>query len=138
MPYVQLRGKILRGELIGEGRGKRYVAYFSDGFELLELVWFQGWRWIQNKFNANTEYVVFGKPTEFRGKYSISHPEVEIVSEDNIKLNSALQSVYPSTESLKNKGLDSNGLRKIMGTLISQLNKHVTETLPNYLLEEKN
>lgn len=137
MPYVQLRGKILRGELIGEGRGKRYVAYFSDGFELLELVWFQGWRWIQNKFNANTEYVVFGKPTEFRGKYSISHPEVEIVSEDNIKLNSALQSVYPSTESLKNKGLDSNGLRKIMGTLISQLNKHVTETLPNYLLEEK-
>ncbi|MFN5183954.1 MAG: ATP-dependent DNA helicase RecG, partial [Bacteroidota bacterium] len=57
MPYVQMRGKILRGEVIGQGRGKRFVAYFSDGDDILELVWFQGMRWQQNRFKTDVEYV---------------------------------------------------------------------------------
>ncbi|MBC7861536.1 MAG: ATP-dependent DNA helicase RecG [Bacteroidia bacterium] len=138
MPYVQLRGKISHGELVGEGRAKRYVARFTDGFDTIELVWFQGWRWMQGKFSAGTEYIVFGKPTAFNRKFNMAHPEVEAVNEDNLKLNSALQAVYPSTETLKNKGLDSNGIRRLQTTLVSQLNNHLTETLPDYLVKENN
>jgi ATP-dependent DNA helicase RecG len=137
LPYVQLRGKIVRGELVGEGRAKRYVAQFTDGSDFLELVWFQGGRWMAGKFKNDVEYVVFGKPTEFKGKFNIAHPEVEAVNEENIRLNSALQSVYPSTEALKNKSLDSNGIRRLLATLISQLKKEdVPETLPSYLIAQ--
>ncbi|MFN5183661.1 MAG: ATP-dependent DNA helicase RecG, partial [Bacteroidota bacterium] len=64
----------------------------------------------------------------------IPHPEVEPVSEDNLKLNSALQSIYPSTETLKNKGLDSNGIRRIQAVLQTQINGNIPEVLPEYIL----
>ena len=137
MPYVQLRGKIVRGETVGQGRSKRFVAYFSDGDELMELVWFQAMRWQQNRFKSDVEYVVFGKPTEYKGKFNIAHPEIEPVSEDNLKLNSALQAVYPSTEILKNKGLDSNGIRRIQAALHAQIDGKIIETLPDFLLKEQ-
>ena len=138
MPYVQLRGKILRGEVVGQGRSKRYVAYFSDGSEIMELVWFQGMRWQQNKYKSDIEYVIFGKPTEYKGKLNMAHPEVEAVSEENIKLNSALQAVYPSTEALKNKGLDSNGIRRIQAVLQAQINNNIPESLPDFFIREHN
>lgn len=138
MPYVQLRGKILRGEAIGQGRSKRFVAYFTDGQDMMELIWFQGMRWQQNRYKSDIEYVVFGKPTEYKGKFNIAHPEIEPVSEENSKLSSALQSVYPSTEALKLKGLDSNGIRRIQAVLHSQISHNIPENLPEYFIRENN
>ncbi|MFN6038725.1 MAG: ATP-dependent DNA helicase RecG, partial [Bacteroidota bacterium] len=138
MPYVQLRGKILRGETIGQGRSKRFVAYFTDGQDMMELIWFQGMRWQQNRYKSDIEYVVFGKPTEYKGKFNIAHPEIEPVSEENSKLSSALQSVYPSTEALKLKGLDSNGIRRIQAVLHSQISHNIPENLPEYFIRENN
>src|SRR6202012_1866070 len=113
LPYVQLKGKIIRTELLGEKFTKRFVAYLKDDTGIIELVWFQGAKWLEGKFKPDTEYIVLGKPSEFRGKYNLAHPDVDLASDESIKLNSVLQPVYPSTEKLKSKGLDSKGILKL-------------------------
>ena len=136
LPYVQLKGKIIRTEMLGEKFSKRFVAYFKDDTGIIELVWFQGAKWLEGKFKPDTEYVVLGKPSEFRGKYNITHPDVDLASDESIKLNSALQPVYSSTEKLKSKGLDSKGILKLQEALVAQLAHKVEETLPVHLIEQ--
>ena len=136
LPYVQLKGKIIRTELLGEKFTKRFVAYLKDDTGIIELVWFQGAKWLEGKFKPDTEYIVLGKPSEFRGKYNLAHPDVDLASDESIKLNSVLQPVYPSTEKLKSKGLDSKGILKLQEVLIPQLQNKVDETLPDYLINK--
>jgi ATP-dependent DNA helicase RecG len=136
LPYVQLKGKIIRTELLGEKFTKRFVAYLKDDTGVIELVWFQGAKWLEGKFKPDTEYIVLGKPSEFRGKYNLAHPDVDLASDESIKLNSVLQPVYPSTEKLKSKGLDSKGILKLQEVLIPQLQNKIDETLPDYLINK--
>jgi ATP-dependent DNA helicase RecG len=136
LPYVQLKGKIIRTELLGEKFTKRFVAYLKDDTGIIELVWFQGAKWLEGKFKPDTEYIVLGKPSEFRGKYNLAHPDVDLASDESIKLNSVLQPVYPSTEKLKSKGLDSKGILKLQEVLIPQLQNKIDETLPDYLINK--
>ncbi len=77
MPYVQLIGQILSFETVGEGRGKRIVAHFSDGTGVIDLVWFQGLKYISQTYKVRTPYVVFGKPQIFKGRLNVAHPEIE-------------------------------------------------------------
>ena len=95
MPYIQLKGKIIQFEEIGQKRSKRLVAKFKDETGLIDLVWFKGVRWIKSYLKLNQDYLIFGKPTSFKGKFNIAHPEVELY-EDNFKRNT-LQAVYHST-----------------------------------------
>lgn len=136
LPYVQLRGKISRVEMAGKQRAKRFVAYFTDETGTMELVWFRGLKWIADKVKPNIEFVIFGKPTIFNNKFNIAHPEIEEVSDENTRLASALQPVYNTTELMKNKGLDSRGLYKLIKALIANINKNIPETLSDELLTE--
>ena len=136
LPYIQLKGNIIRTELLGEKFTKRFVAYLKDDTGIIELVWFQGAKWLEGKFKPDTEYIVLGKPSEFRGKYNLAHPDVDLASDESIKLNSVLQPVYPSTEKLKSKGLDSKGILKLQEVLIPQLQNKVDETLPDSLINK--
>ncbi|HOS46785.1 MAG TPA: ATP-dependent DNA helicase RecG, partial [Paludibacter sp.] len=77
MPFIQLKGQILQFNKIGEGRSQRLSATFTDGKDTIELVWFQGLRFILNKYKTGVTYVVFGKPSFFNGKYNIPHPEID-------------------------------------------------------------
>ncbi|HBK40912.1 MAG TPA: ATP-dependent DNA helicase RecG, partial [Porphyromonadaceae bacterium] len=77
MPYIQLKGKITAFEMFGEGRKKRLVAHFTDGTGFIDLVWFQGIRFVENKYKANQEYIVFGKPTLFNNRWNIAHPDID-------------------------------------------------------------
>jgi ATP-dependent DNA helicase RecG len=138
LPYVQLKGKIIKTELLGDKFQKRFLAYLKDETGVIELIWFQGAKWLEGKFKPGTEYVVLGKPAEYRGKFNIPHPDVDLVSDDSIKLNSALQPVYPSTEKLKSKGLDTKGLMKLQETLVAQLQNKIPETLPTHLISKNN
>jgi ATP-dependent DNA helicase RecG len=133
MPYVQLRGKITHYEIIGQNRGKRLIATFSDHTGSVELVWFQGYKWIGQKLKPDTEFVVFGKATVFNGKLNIPHPEIEEVSDENTRLASALQPVYNSTEKLKNFALDTKGIGRLQKLLVPAIATKVAETLPLYL-----
>ncbi|MGL5227740.1 MAG: ATP-dependent DNA helicase RecG, partial [Bacteroidales bacterium] len=75
--YIQLKGKIIHFETIGEGAARRLIAKFKDESGIIDLVWFKGIKFIQNKYKFNTEYIVFGKPTLFGSKYNIAHPDIE-------------------------------------------------------------
>ena len=131
LPYVQVKGKIIRTEIIGIKRSRRLVASLSDGTAQLELVWFQGIKWIADTLKANTEYIVFGKPSLFKGKTTIAHPEIDSVSKENTALASALQAVYNSGEKLKAKGLDSKGIWKLQKALVAISKNNIPEVLPD-------
>lgn len=136
MPHVQIKGKILRFEMIGGGRKKRLVAYFEDATGEVELVWFQGINWILDKIKPGFEYIVFGKPNRYGRTFSIAHPEVEPVSISKEK-KGYLQPVYPLTEKLRSKYLDNKFLIKIQKELLVIAVNHIRETLPDFLLKKQ-
>lgn len=129
LPYVQLRGKIVSMRTEGKPRAQRLIVLFADTSGSIELVWFQGVKWIAEKLKKGPEYVVFGKPNLYKNTFNIPHPEIEEVSDENTKLASALQSVYNSTEKLKTKGLDTRGIARLQKVLVEQLGGKVQETL---------
>jgi ATP-dependent DNA helicase RecG len=134
MPYVQIRGRFTRMKAIGEKRAKRLSAIFKDESGEIELVWFQGIKWMVDKFKGDKEYIVFGKPQLYNGKWNIAHPEVEEVSEANTRLANAWQPVYPSTEKMKSKALDTKGIARLMRPLLTLMQGKIEETLPGLVI----
>lgn len=132
-PFVQVKGFIKRRELVGEGFKKRLVVHVADSTSELELVWFQGINWINEKLKPGVEYVVFGKPSRFGSKLSMAHPEIESVS-DQKEQGGFLQPVYPLTEKLRARHLDSKIISKLMKELLFLSKDKIRETLPQNLL----
>ncbi len=128
MTYIQLKGKILRIEMIGQERKKRLVAQFSDGTGVIELVWFKGAQWMMNKLKVGIDYVIFGKPSVFNSKFNIAHPEIEALSEI-AESPVSFQPIYPSTEKLRPRYLDSKGISKLQKTLLTASGQHIRESL---------
>ncbi len=116
--YVQLRGVIVDLHEIGEKRGRRLVASLMDSSGEIELVWFQGIKWVKESIKADTEYVVFGKPTIFNRKFNIPHPELELASEFDKTIGISLQGIYSTTEKLRSRGLGNRNLVKLIKTLV--------------------
>jgi len=136
LPHVQIRGRFTRFGFAGDPRRKRFVARFADETGSLEVVWFRGLRWIQNAYQTNREYVLFGKPTVFNRQINLVHPEVEEASAYDKSLTRALQPFYSTTEKLKNNFISSKTIQKLMNNLFEQIGQDIQETLPSYLLEE--
>lgn len=135
--YYQLRGTIESLEIVGEKRTKRLVARFKDASGVLELVWFQGYKWMADKLRRDTEYIVYGKASSFKGRFNMAHPDIEVVTPTLLANQSAFQAIYNSTEKLKIRGLDSEGIRKAQRVLVSQLNEfNAPETFTKSILED--
>jgi ATP-dependent DNA helicase RecG len=134
--YIQLKGKIINLTIVGKPRAQRLIARFKDETGLMDLVWFQGVKWIKDIIKTNNEYVIFGKPTEFNGRINIVHPEIEPVTENNASAGLGFQPLYNSTEKLKAKSLDSRGLQKIIKTLINNLPRTIPETISPSIMQE--
>lgn len=136
MPYIQVRGKILRFEQAGEGRNQRLTALFTDGHSSIELVWFKGIRFIRDKYKVNTEYVIFGKPTRFNGHYNIAHPEIEDLNAFSSSGTSGLQPFYNTTEKMKNSYMNSKALQKIIFSVVQNISRSDwPESLPEHVLK---
>jgi len=135
MPHVQIKGTIRHMELVGGPRKKRLVAYLFDETGEIELVWFKGSNWIIKKLKPGIEYVVFGKPSLFGKRINIAHPEIELLVDSN-KSKTYLHPVYPTTEKLRGRFLDSKGISRLQKTLIKEALNHITETLPNGILKK--
>jgi len=133
---VQIVGKIINIKTVEQKRGNRLTATFVDDTGQMELVWFQGQKWIRESLKLNTPYVIFGKTTSFNGLFNMAHPEMELLEEHKASLRSAMQPVYPSTEKLANKGITNKVVNKIMQQLFIETHALFTETLPGYLLDE--
>ena len=112
MPYVQLSGQIIKFEEKGLKASKRLIAHFQDETGIVELVWFKGIRWIRSGVKLHTDYIVFGKPSAFKGKFNIVHPELELQEGEQQSL-APLQAVYPATEKLNAKGLTSKAIEQV-------------------------
>lgn len=136
LPYVQLRGQILNCYVTGQKKGKRMTAQLVDAAGSIELVWFQGFKWLEGKFLPGKEYIVFGRPTVYNGKINIPHPEVDEVKEEQLKRTSALQPMYSSSEKAKLKGLDSKGILKLMKVLVPMIRGKIAESLPANIVEK--
>ena len=134
---VQIIGKITGLKEIAQQRGKRLVATFTDETSSMELVWFRGHKWIRESIKLNTPYVVFGKTNWFNGKFSMPHPEMELLEDHENNLRSAMQAVYPSTEKLSNRGITNRVIIKIMQQLFLETKGKFVETLSKNLLEEQ-
>ena len=134
---VQILGKIIHLKTIEQGKGKsRLVATFVDDTGQMELVWFQGQKWIRDSIKINIPYVVFGKVTKFGPVFNMAHPEMELLEEHKASLRSAMQPVYPSTEKLANKGISNKVINKMMQQLFIETQALFSENVPNYLLDE--
>lgn len=133
--FIQLKAVIRTVEKIGPPRSRRLVATVSDPTGTLELVWFQGHKWVEEKLTPGREYIIFGRPSRFSGRWSIPHPELELPSDQPPALGDQFRPLYPSSEKLKSKGLDSRGISKLMRTLLLRDKFFVPETLPGKILD---
>jgi ATP-dependent DNA helicase RecG len=134
---VQIVGKIIHIKTVEFGKNKkRLVATFVDDTGQMELVWFQGHKWIRESLKLNEVIVIFGKCTSFNGTFNMAHPEMELLSEHQKSLRSAMQAIYPSTETLANRGVSNRVIIKMMQQLFLETQNLFSETLPDYLLDE--
>ena len=135
MPYIQLKGQILSFETVGEGRQRRLVAHFSDGTGVVDLVWFQGIKYLMGRYKAHEEYIVFGKPTVFNGRINIAHPDIDPAKDLTLSIM-GLQPYYNTTEKMKRAGLNSHALEKLMNNAFALLQGPLLETLSPQVVEE--
>ena len=135
MPFIQLKGRIVRFEKVGEGRGQRLVAHFTDGTGFVDLVWFNGIKYALEKYKLQQEYVVFGKPALFNRRFNIAHPDIDAIQD--LRLSSmGLRPYYNTTDRMKRMQLNSAAMEKLMASLVKLLKEPVPETLTPDILEE--
>jgi len=133
MPFVQIKGRILSFEEVDMGkRKKRIIAHFTDGHGVCDIVWFNGSKYIYQNYKVNQEYIIFGKPTFFNGRFQFSHPDIDDASQ--LQLNDmGMQPFYVTTERMKKAGITSRTMEKLTKMLISKLNEPLEETLPPFI-----
>jgi len=139
MGLVQVKGKITKIEIVGEARHQRYVAWLADDTGAIQLIWFRGIKWIKEKLRLNTEYVVFGRPSEFNHQINIVHPEIEDAAKHQAKAEFVLQPLYNTSEKMKNKQITTKSIYQLQYNLYEQFkNTTIPETLPKILLDRLN
>ncbi|MFO7940785.1 MAG: ATP-dependent DNA helicase RecG [Bacteroidales bacterium] len=135
MAYVQVKVQLRGWNFAGEGRKKRLVAIASDDTGQIELVWFKGLQYVQNNYQLNKPYLIYGKPTLFNGHINIAHPEIEDPAVARKMLRSPLQGHYNSTEKARKKYINSRNIGKLVGTLWDLVHEKIEDTLPDYLVQ---
>ena len=133
MPYIQLKGVIIKFETTGEGLKQRLIAHFRDDSGVMELLWFQGVKWVRENIRANVEYILFGKPSIFNGKINMVHPELEPAENKPISTG-VFQAFYNTTENMKKKFMTSKALNKFQFSLSALIDGKIYETLPQTLI----
>lgn len=135
LPFVQLKGKILSFEEFAMGaHRKRVVAHFSDGTGVVDLVWFRGAQYVYKTYKVNEEYIVFGRPSIYGGRYQFAHPDIDKVIDVQLS-EMGMQPYYMTTERMKKMGLTSRSLEKLTKTLVEKLSEQtISETLPPYII----
>lgn len=138
LPHVQVIARLKHKEIVGEKHTRRLIAIVQDDTASMELAWFQGVKWIEKTLIPGRAYIIFGKPGTFNGKAQMAHPEIEAYSPEALKRqgNLTLQPAYNSTERLKQFSLDTKGIQKLTATLLEGYSKHITETLPQYIINK--
>ena len=134
MPFVQIRGRIISFEEFSNGtRKKRLVAHFYDGTGVADIVWFSGVKYATENYKEGIEYIVFGKPSLFGGRYQFAHPDIDKASELQLS-EMGLQPYYSTTEKMKKAGLTSRSIEKITKSMLEKMAHPLSETLPPFIV----
>ena len=134
---AQVLGRLISLQEVGEKRTRRLVGQFRDDTGSIELVWFQSITWLKKSLKVGSAYIIYGKPSEFNGQISITHPEMELFNAQEKKIgNLTMQPVYSSTEKLKKFNLDTRGLQRLQQAALETVFSTLQEPLPSYLLEK--
>jgi ATP-dependent DNA helicase RecG len=136
MPYVQVKGIIKNMRLIGQGRAQRLVADIQDQSGSMELVWFQGIKWVKERIKEGHFYLAFGKPTQFGAKINMAHPTLDTPEEVAEKRYLQIMPLYNATERMKAKALDTKALMKLTHQLVFHPQFQITENLPEYIIRD--
>lgn len=136
--YVQLKGRLVNLNEVGTGKSLRLVGLLDDKSGRIELVWFQGVSWWKSKLKIGDEYIVFGKPSIFNGKYNITHPDVDPVEEETQIAIEPLLPYYATTEKLKRKGITGKSFGKIIKSALVQSYSAIGENLSNQIVSSLN
>ena len=128
MLYIQLKGRITAFEMVGEGRKRRLIAHFTDGTGFLDLVWFQGIRYVENSLKVGQEYIVFGKPTQFGSRWNIAHPEVDPYNSESDRPE-GFMAMYSTTDKMKRGYLNSKAMQKLVAGGLGMIKETLKETL---------
>ncbi len=133
LSYIQIRARITGINPIGSGRSRRFIAYAQDTTGEAELVWFQGIKWIEKRIEVGREYIIFGRPTFYRGLLQLAHPELETVEQAlSRKAESGMQGIYPSTEKITNS-FGTKGFFQIICNAWAIARNHIHDPLPESL-----
>jgi ATP-dependent DNA helicase RecG len=135
MAAAQLKGRIRSVSIVGEGPKKRCAVEFTDGSAICEFVFFNGAEWYAKNLREGGEYIVYGKPQPFGGKFSFNHPDVEAVTPENAE-GGYWQPVYNLTEKLRKRFIDSRFLGNVVRSVLEQAYPHFRETLPAELVQK--
>ncbi len=134
--FIQLRGKITRFLKEGQKPKERLIGKFSDTTGTIDLVFFQGFKYVLANYDLDKEYIIFGKPNLYNGSINIIHPEIETVEKQEQQINSSLQAFYNTTEKLKSNYITSKSIQKFQNNLWRDLKQPISETLPAYILAQ--
>ncbi len=130
---VQIRARVTGVAYAGTGRKQRFSAFVSDASGSAELTWFRGIKWIEKSVEVGREYLIFGRPSFYRGELQIAHPELELVEKAlSRKAHSGMQGIYPSTEKIASS-LGTKGFYNIISNAWSVTQEHIKESLPESL-----
>ncbi len=133
---VQIVGKIMHLKSVPQKRGSRLVATFVDETGQLDLVWFRGQKWIKENLKLNQPYVAFGRINKYGSRFSMPHPELELLEAHKAGLKISMQPIYPSTEKLSNSGITNKAVSKLIQQLFLECKGNFDESLPDALLQE--
>lgn len=135
MPFVQLRGHILSFSEEGKGSKRRLIAHFSDGHGVMDLVWFNSLKYVKENYHEEKEYIVFGRPTFFNGRFQISHPDIDDAKSLTLS-TMGMQPYYSIPDKARKRGLNSRMLERLTNSLFRSLTTPIPETLPATLVEK--
>ena len=135
--FILLRGTIRDVRFVGQNRSQRLTATFSDETGSIELVWFNGIRWVSDVLRSRKEFVIFGKPTLFNGRWNITHPElIDPNQQESSPISLRFQPMYNTSDVSKRKSLDSKAIAKLTANLLTQVKDVIPETMPREMVEE--
>lgn len=138
MPFVQIKARILSYETFEMGFHRtRLIAHVSDGTGVADIVWFSGAKYIMEHYKTGTEYVIFGRPTVFNGRYQFAHPDIDPASEMQLS-QMGMQPYYVTTENMKKAGMTSRSVEKLTKSMLENMKEPLPETLPPFITKPLN
>ena len=133
MPMAQVKGRFVKFAVQGEGVKMRLTGLFTDGTSTMEVVWFRQIKWMREHYLPGVEYVIFGKPSEFSGRWSMVHPEIE--TPEAVAKTAPLRGVYPLTEQLRNRGISSRTIHTWINNLLATVGNNIPDPFPREMLD---